>query len=175
MNINKVNKLYSHLNSRELAVLAFNAISTQDEPELDRILLAVPERSYTGTDLNYIMTLNSFMHVTHAWGLLYWQYQYASLAVRAGLYITSADDSMDDLAAREALESIKRRKALLLALDEALLCWCGEHRIDPAAVRRITGVIQENDSDALTGNVTTADPEALARFKESFFACCPKN
>jgi hypothetical protein len=134
---NRFAKLYKELTSKEQAATAFTYASNADQMALERVAAAVPLESYRGLGMDYLRWFNAFSHLGAIWALSYWKN--ACRLLGAGMMTHSA---VNDRNLGEALKMIavqEQAESRLRALDNVLEELCGEHGLDPAAVRSMAG------------------------------------
>ena len=148
-------KMYKHLTAQELALLAFASLPGGDELEQARIYDAVPRRTYSCPDMDFVKHLDRVFNMACCWAIQYWQCQTRTMAARS-LWLTAKGDR--HWQADEALYRHQRRQA---AIEAALMEICQEHGIDIDAVKQLAGIT----SDFADNGDHEPDPDYLAEVK----------
>ncbi len=159
-------KMYAQLTPAELAPLAMKYMAAGDERELARIRSACPLKTYTMQDSAYIDRIESFLRMTNAWGLLYWQYQHERM--RAALCMSIAlSKGIETEEAEQEMESrrftLNFAESCLLAMDVALDEVCAAHGFDASDARKI---VDAKVFVPLKRSNAAPDPGTLAEVKE---------
>ena len=150
-------KMYKHLSTQELALLAFSSLANGDELEQARIADAVPRRTYSCLDAGFTQHLDRVFNMACCWAIQYWQCQTRTIAARAWWLTAKGDRHWQ---ADEALYRHRRRQA---AIKAALMEICQEHGIDNEAVKQIAGIT----SDFADNGDHDPDPDYLVQMKSN--------
>jgi len=139
-----LSKLYKHMNSQELASLAFANLANDDELEQARIADAVPRHTYICLDATFRQHLDNILNMALCWSIQYWQCTarlmaangclLAHLKVKDDFKQWALDDEIRDHHARQLA-------ALEVALDEV----CHEYNIDINTVKQIAGITNNTE------------------------------
>jgi hypothetical protein len=143
-----LSKLYKHMNSKELASLAFANLANDDELEQARIADAVPRHTYNCLDATFRQNLDNILNMALCWSIQYWQCTARLMAANGCLLANlknkddikqwALDDEIRDHHARQLA-------ALEVALDEV----CHEYNIDINTVKQIAGIAKNTTRKAI--------------------------
>jgi len=143
-----LSKLYKHMNSQELASLAFANLANNDELEQARIADAVPRHTYICLDATFRQHLDNILNMALCWSIQYWQCTARLMAANGCLLANlknkddfkqwALDDEIRDYHARQLA-------ALEVALDEV----CHEYHIDINTVKQIAGITNTTTRKAI--------------------------
>ena len=86
-------KMYKHLSTQELALLAFSSLANGDELEQARIADAVPRHTYSCLDAGFTQHLDRVFNMACCWAIQYWQCQTRTIAARAW-WLTAKGDAL---------------------------------------------------------------------------------
>ena len=159
-----ISKLYKHMSSKELALLAFANLANRDELEQARIIDAVPRHTYSCLDATFRQHLDSIFNMACCWSNQYWQCKSYLLASNGVLLAHLHDKTATDQFAKDddIVELFAQQIAALeLALDEV----CHEYHIDINAVKQLAGI-----TTSTTTRKTTPDADYLQHIKSEMCA-----
>ena len=130
-------KMYDKLTTKQQAALAFNHLMTGNQIETERVISAVPMKSYRCKDLDFQDQFESYRVMALLWAVEYWQLyaQQLEALVRLNLHTRRKDWIKADLA-HEQHEHIG---SCLSAIDRALQGVCEAQGLDSASVRLMAG------------------------------------
>ena len=153
-----LSKLYKHMSSKELALLAFANLANNDPLEEARIADAVPRHTYICLDYEFRQHLDNVLNMALCWSVQYWQCT-ARLMAANGCLLARLKDK-DDIKQWALDDEIRDHHAgQLAALEVALEEICHEYHIDIHTVKQIAGI---------TNNIklkTTPDTDYLLHIK----------
>ena len=129
--------MYDKLTIKQQAALAFNHLMAGNQSETERVIDAVPMRSYRCKDLEFQDQFESYKMVALLWSLEYWQL-YAQ-QMEAQVRVNVHTRRRDWLKADEAHEEFLHFGACLSAIDRALQGVCEAQGINFEAVRLMAG------------------------------------
>jgi hypothetical protein len=173
-----ISKLYKHMSSKELALLAFANLANRDELEQARIIDAVPRHTYSCLDATFSEYLDRVFNMACCWSIQYWQCQARLMAANGCLLAHLKDkDDIQQWALDDEIRDHHARR--LAAVEVALVELCQEHGIDIEAVKQIAGITTDFKSNieldlsapltmsqkSVFKNSTEPDPSYLAQMK----------
>ena len=132
MKTSQINKLYSKLTPRELAVLAFEASVNDDIANMKIIMSAVAKHEYRMPDIEY-------MHRSNGLVLLSWFYRgeyWKNLAMGFSICFAGLPGKQNDKLA-------DRYAAKLAAMDEALNQVCNQLNVDVQAIKKTAECLED--------------------------------
>lgn len=140
-----IGKMYQHLSSQELALLAFANLTNNNPLEDARITDTVPRHRYLCLDTTFTNHLNRVFYMACLWSIEYWRCRTQLMAVRgiclsAELGITNRDKEKE-------YALLDYHSAQMAAVEVALIEICDEFRIDINAVRQIAGITRINKQE----------------------------
>ena len=145
-----LSKLYTHMSSQALALLAFANLANSEPLEDARITDAVPRRHYLSLDSSFTNHLNHVFYMACLWSILYWQCRTRLMAVR-GICL-SAELGITNRNQEKEYALLDYHEARMAAVEMALIEICDEYRIEINTVRQIAGITrafkQENTPNA---------------------------
>lgn len=134
-----ISKLYQHMSSQELALLAFANMTTNDPLEQARIADAVPRHTYRCFDAAFTQYLDNILNMALCWSIQYWQCTARQMAANGVLLAHLHDDTdIKQLAVDD--EIVERFSQQVAALELALEEVCLEYHIDINTVKQIAGI-----------------------------------
>ena len=130
-------KMYDKLTTKQQAALAFNHLMTGNQIETERVISAVPMKSYRCKDLDFQDQFESYRVMALLWAVEYWQLyaQQLEALVRLNLYTRRKDWVKAD----QAHEQLKHIGSYLSAIDRALQSVCEAQGLDSEAVKLMAG------------------------------------
>ena len=130
-------KMYDKLTTKQQAALAFNQLISGNQVETERVIDAVPIRTYRCKDLDFQDQFEGYKMMALLWALEYWQLyaQRMEALVRLNLYIRRRDWIKADL----AHEQLEHLGSCLSAIDRALEVICEARCLDAGAIREMAG------------------------------------
>jgi hypothetical protein len=130
-------KMYDKLTTKQQAALAFNHLMTGNQIETERVISAVPMKSYRCKDLDFQDQFESYRVMALLWAVEYWQLyaQQLEALVRLNLHTRRKDWIKAD----QAHEQFEYIGSCLSAIDRALQSVCEAQGLDSAAVRLMAG------------------------------------
>ena len=130
-------KMYDKLTTKQQAALAFNHLMTGNQIETERVISAVPMKSYRCKDLDFQDQFESYRVMALLWSVEYWQLyaQQLEALVRLNLHTRHKDWIKAD----QAHEQLEHIGSYLSAIDRALQSVCEAQGLDPEAVRLMAG------------------------------------
>ena len=130
-------RMYDQLTPKQQAALAFNHLLTGNKAETDRVVDAVPYKSYRCKDLDFEDQFDSYRRMTMVWSIEYWQLyaQQLETLVRLNLYTRRKDWIKAD----QAHEQLEHIGSHLSAIDRALQSVCEAQGLDSEAVKLMAG------------------------------------
>jgi hypothetical protein len=130
-------KMYDKLTTKQQAALAFNHLMTGNQIETERVISAVPIKSYRCKDSDFQDQFESYRVMALLWSVEYWQLyaQQLETLVRLNLYTRRKDWIKAD----QAHEQLEHVGSCLSAIDRALKSVCEAQGLDSAAVRLMAG------------------------------------
>lgn len=133
-------KMYDKLTTKQQAALAFNHLMTGNQIETERVISAVPMKSYRCKDLDFQDQFESYRVMALLWALEYWQLyaQQLEALVRLNLHTRRKDWIKAD----QAHEQLEHIGSYLSAIDRALQSVCEAQGLDAGAVKLMTGCRQ---------------------------------
>lgn len=134
-----ISKMYKHMNSKELALLAFANLTIDDPLELARITEAVPLRTYQALDYAFREHLSNVFDVACCWSIQYWQCKTRQMTANAVLLAHLHDNTKIEQLVLDD-EIVERYAKQIAALEIALEEVCLEYHIDINAVKQIAGI-----------------------------------
>lgn len=153
-----LSKLYKHMSSKELALLAFANLANNDELEQARLADAVPRHTYRCFDAAFTQHLDNVLNMALCWSIQYWQCTARQMAANGVLVAHLHDDTdIKQLALDD--EIVERLSQQIAALELALEEVCLEYHIDISTVKQIAGITSN------TTRKTTPDANYLQHIK----------
>ena len=133
-------KMYDKLTTKQQAALAFNHLMTGNQIETERVISAVPIKSYRCKDLDFQDQFESYRVMALLWSVEYWQLyaQQLEALVRLNLHTRRKDWIKAD----QAHEQLEHIGSYLSAIDRALQSVCEAQGLDAGAVKLMTGCRQ---------------------------------
>jgi len=133
----RLTKAYRGLNADQLAALAFHYMTDTNKLEFERVSSAVPVKTYTCPDVDYLARLDNFTRFSAFWAIEHWRLRCrkAEMLAAALAGLRRGDDEKTDA----LIEAHEQAENYLLALDAALVAICQGKGIDPADVRKMAG------------------------------------
>ena len=133
-------KMYDKLTTKQQAALAFNHLMTGNQIETERVISAVPMKSYRCKDLDFQDQFESYRVMALLWAVEYWQLyaQQLEALVRLNLHTRRKDWIKAD----QAHEQLEHIGSYLSAIDRALQSVCEAQGLDVGAVKLMTGCRQ---------------------------------
>jgi hypothetical protein len=130
-------KMYDKLTTKQQAALAFNHLITGNQIETERVISAVPIKSYRCRDLDFQDQFESYRVMALLWTVEYWQLyaQQLEALVRLNLYTRRKDWNKAD----QAHEQFDYTGSCLSAIDRALQSVCEAQGLDTEAVKLMAG------------------------------------
>ena len=126
MNQRLLNTAYEHMTNHQLAAAAYAHLG--DELESLRIQSAVPRKTYTMLDTQFVDKLERIHYAIYAWAVDYWRLE--SFYAAAILKMAYAHIKNEMINPNQHLEALARGKQLITAHLEALKEVCQAHGID---------------------------------------------
>lgn len=133
MRQDSITKIYTGLDSKELATLAFSYLTDENELEFRRVAAAVPIKSYQCPDMEYQDFLDGFIKMAALWAIEHWYIYSRSLEALVAMHMAAGNQSKEE----SMIEVHRVWESRLLALESALSVVCEENGISPDAVRRL--------------------------------------
>lgn len=133
-----LSKLYTQMNSQELALLAFANLKKEDSLEHTRIVDAVPRRHYLCLDTTFTNYLHRIFLMASLWSIEYWRCRTQLMAVR-GICL-SAELGITNRNQEKEYALLDYHEARMAAVEMALIEICDEYRIEINTVRQIAGI-----------------------------------
>ena len=130
-------KMYDKLTTKQQAALAFNHLMTGNQIETERVISAVPTKSYRCKDLDFQDQFESYRVMALLWAVEYWQLyaQQLEALVRLNLHTRRKDWIKAD----QAHEQLEHIGSCLSAIDRALQSVCEAQGLDAGAVKLMAG------------------------------------
>jgi hypothetical protein len=130
-------KMYDKLTTKQQAALAFNHLMTGNQIETERVISAVPMKSYRCKDLDFQDQFESYRVMALLWAVEYWQLyaQQLEALVRLNLHTRRKDWIKAD----QAHEQLEHIGSCLSAIDRALQAVCEAQGLDSEAVKLMAG------------------------------------
>ena len=130
-------KMYDKLTTKQQAALAFNHLMTGNQIETERVISAVPMKSYRCKDLDFQDQFESYRVMALLWSVEYWQLyaQQLEALVRLNLHTRRKDWIKAD----QAHEQLEHIGSYLSAIDRALQSVCEAQGLDAGAVKLMAG------------------------------------
>lgn len=153
-----LSKLYKHMSSKELALLAFANLANNDELEQARLADAVPRHTYSCFDAAFTQYLDNVLNMALCWSIQYWQCQTRKMAAN-GVLLAHLHDDTDIIQLALDDEMVERYSQQIAALERALEEVCIEYHIDISTVKQIAGITTN------TTHKTTPDADYLQHIK----------
>ena len=130
-------KMYDKLTTKQQAALAFNHLMAGNQSETERVISAVPMRSYRCKDLDFQDQFESYRVMALLWTVEYWQLYAQQLEALVRLNLNTR--RKDWIKADQAHEQLEHIGSCLSAIDRALQSVCEAQGLDSAAVRLMAG------------------------------------
>lgn len=140
-----IGKMYQHLSSQELALLAFANLTNNNPLEDARITDTVPRHRYLCLDTTFTKHLNHVFYMACLWSIEYWRCRTQLMAVR-GIFL-SAELGITNRDKEKEYALLDYHSAQMAAVEVALIEICDEFRIDINAVRQIAGITRINKQE----------------------------
>lgn len=142
MNQRPLNAAYEHMTNHQLAAAAYAHLG--DELETLRIKAAIPEKTYSMLDAQFVSTLSRIISVSQVWVGEYWRLEYLSAVNVLRMAYAHIQGELKNES--KYAESIISNKQVLAAHFEALREVCGARGIDYKVVLKRNQIAEDADS-----------------------------